>query len=263
MFKWAVWMELLPAAVYQAMATVPGLRTGRTEAPEPEPIGPVDDATVKDTLPYLSPIVADMVRFQQATGCRPAEVCRIRPIDLDTSGPTWVYRPAQHKTAWHGHKRIIFIGPRGQGVLRPYLLRPAESFCFSPMDGERKTPAPSCTRIAQLHCRAGIDLARIRSGVPEGTGRVLRSRSYHGAVRRAVLKANKTTKEQRPSRCAGGTRTNCGIRSLPRSESISAWRPYRRSWATRTWWSVRSTRKRISPCRGGHAEDRLNILDNG
>ena len=100
----------------QAMATVPGLRTGRTEA-RSRSRWPGDDATVKATLPYLSPIVADMVRFQQATGCRPAEVCRIRPIDLDTSGPTWVYRPAQHKTPWRGHKRIIFIGPRGQDVL--------------------------------------------------------------------------------------------------------------------------------------------------
>ncbi len=195
-FKWAVSMELLPAAVYQAMATVPGLRTGRTEAPEPEPIGPVDDATVKDTLPYLSPIVADMVRFQQATGCRPAEVCRIRPIDLDTSGPTWVYRPAQHKTAWHGHKRIIFIGPRGQDVLRPYLLRPAESFCFSPMDGERKRRAElHANRATPLSCgnRPGTNQKRRPK---KGPGECYTSRSYHGAVRRAVLKANKDRAEK-------------------------------------------------------------------
>ena len=143
-FKWAVSMELLPPAVHQALATVPGLRAGRTDAPESKPVSPVDDATVQDTLPYLPPIVADMVRLQQLTGCRPAEVCLIRPMDVDTSSPIWIYTPAAHKTAWHGHKRRIFIGPRGQEILRPYLLRPADSYCFSPMDGDRK-------RRAELH----------------------------------------------------------------------------------------------------------------
>ena len=35
MFRWAVSVELLPPAVYQALATVPGLKRGRTTAREP------------------------------------------------------------------------------------------------------------------------------------------------------------------------------------------------------------------------------------
>jgi len=86
MFKWAVAEELVPASVSQALAAMPGLRRGRTDARETEPILPVDDATVEATLPCLPEVVADMVRLQRMTGMRPAEVCILRPSDLDRSG---------------------------------------------------------------------------------------------------------------------------------------------------------------------------------
>jgi hypothetical protein len=41
------------------------------------------------------------------------EVCRLRGMDLEASGPVWVYRPGSdrgaegdHKTAHHGHERL-------------------------------------------------------------------------------------------------------------------------------------------------------------
>jgi len=136
MFKWAAAQELLPVTVYQALATVPGLRKGRTAAREPEPIGPVSDATVEATLPHLPTVVADMVRLQRLTGMRPGEVCSLRPCDVDRSGEVWEYRPASHKTAHFGRDRVIHLGPRAQEVLAPYLLRAADSFCFSPAESE-------------------------------------------------------------------------------------------------------------------------------
>ncbi len=93
-FKWGVSRELIPASVYHGLATVEGLHKGRTTAREPAPILPVEGALVDATLPYLPPIVADMVRFQRLTGCRPGEVCQLRPMDLDRSGEVWQYRPA-------------------------------------------------------------------------------------------------------------------------------------------------------------------------
>ena len=68
--------------------------------------------------------------FWQLTGCRPAEVCLVRPCDVDTSGDVWIYRPELHKTEHHGRERIICIGPKGQDVLRPYLLRAEGAYCF-------------------------------------------------------------------------------------------------------------------------------------
>ena len=54
MFKWASSEQLVAVATWQALTTVSGLRCGHTEAPENEPIGPIDDATVDATLPHLT-----------------------------------------------------------------------------------------------------------------------------------------------------------------------------------------------------------------
>lgn len=52
--RWAVENELVPADRWEALRAVKGLAAGRTSAPEPEPVQPVDDATVAATLPHLS-----------------------------------------------------------------------------------------------------------------------------------------------------------------------------------------------------------------
>lgn len=92
-FKWAAAQEMVSVSVYTALTTVAGLHHGRSEAREPEPIGPVSDEVVDSTLPCLSRVVADMVRFQRATGARPAEVCILRPRDVDRSGEGMDLRP--------------------------------------------------------------------------------------------------------------------------------------------------------------------------
>ncbi len=45
-FKWGVSNELVPASVHQGLSTVAGLRRGRTEARETEPVKPVPDEYV-------------------------------------------------------------------------------------------------------------------------------------------------------------------------------------------------------------------------
>jgi len=137
-FKWGVAHQMIPPATWQALTTVTGLRKGRTDARETDPVLPVDDTIVDQTLPKLPEVVADMVRFERLTGCRPGEVCNVRPCDIDTSGEVWAYRPESHKTEHHGRARIVFIGPRAQAVLRPYLLREKTAYCFTPQDSERK-----------------------------------------------------------------------------------------------------------------------------
>ena len=144
MFKWGAGEELVPLEVYQRIATVPDLRKGRGEARESEPIRPVPDATVYATMPNMSPVVADMIRFQRLTGCRPGEVCSIRPCDVDTAGDVWRYEPDSHKVEHHDRDRVIFIGPQAQDILRPYLLRESSAYCFSPAESERK-------RRAEIH----------------------------------------------------------------------------------------------------------------
>ena len=138
LFKWGVAQELVPASVLHGLSAVRGLSRGRTDAPEPKPVLPVDDATVEATLPHLPPIVADMVRLQRLTAMRPGEVCILRPCDVDRSGDVWLYRPAEHKTEHHGRDRVVFLGPRAQAILRPYLLRDSQAYCFSPRESIAK-----------------------------------------------------------------------------------------------------------------------------
>ena len=112
------WAEETPVPV-KVLVTYHSL-TGNTER--------MAEAVVEATLPHLPPVVGDMVRFQLLTGSRPGEVCSIRPCDVDRSGEVWIYRPEHHKTEHQDRQRIIFIGPKGQDALRPYLLRDAEAF---------------------------------------------------------------------------------------------------------------------------------------
>lgn len=134
MFKWSVTEGLLPASVHAALDLVGGLRRGESSARETDKVRPVDDATVEATLPHLSPTVRAMIELQRLCGCRPGEVTILRPMDIDRSESVWEYVPESHKTQHHGHDRCIYIGPKGQEVLTPFLLRAADSFCFSPKE---------------------------------------------------------------------------------------------------------------------------------
>jgi integrase len=138
MFRWAVTRELVPVTVLQALVAVPNVPKDRTAAREPPPVRPVEEKVVEATLPYLPSVVADMVRFQRLTGARPSELCSIRPMDVDRSHEVWEYRPASHKTQHRDMERVIFIGPKAQDILRPYILRPAETYCFTPTESEKR-----------------------------------------------------------------------------------------------------------------------------
>lgn len=87
-FRWAASEELIPASVPEALATVDGLRAGKTTAREPEAVTPVEDERVEATLAHLTPVVAAMVRLQRLTGMRPGLVCRLRPCGVDRLGCT-------------------------------------------------------------------------------------------------------------------------------------------------------------------------------
>jgi hypothetical protein len=64
--------------------------------------------------------------------------CWVSGVITDRTGDVWIYTPERHKTEHHDRRRTIFIGPRGQAILRPYLLRDEQTCCFQPVDSERK-----------------------------------------------------------------------------------------------------------------------------
>lgn len=193
MFKWGVSVELVRPEVYQALATVPGLKAGRTTARETKPVLPVEDAVVEATLPFLPPVVADMVKLQRLTGSRPGEVCQLRPTDVDRSGDVWEYRPESHKTEHHGRERIIYIGPQAQDVLRPYLSRDPEAHCFDPRESEEKRHVK---QRASRRTRIQPSQRNRRKARPRRQPRIAYTKdSYQRAIARAVVKANRERTE--------------------------------------------------------------------
>ena len=189
MFRWATSEEMIPVSVLHGLQSVSGLRQGRTEARETDPVLPVDDSDVEATLRHLPTVVADMVRFQRLTGCRPDEVCIVRPCDVDTSADVWIYRPEWHKTEHHGRDRAIPIGPQAQDVLRRYLFRESTAYCFSPAASElqrlRDRQAKRTTPLKYGN-RAGTNRRRRRKRAP---GAHYTTGSYRRAVHRACNKA--------------------------------------------------------------------------
>ena len=134
MFRWGVANEIVENGIYQALMTVDRLKLGRTKAPDHEPVTPVDDRIVDETLKHCSPVLAAMIKLQRATGMRPAEVCNLSPFMIDRSGEVWIAKLEKHKTAHKGKSRTIYFGPTAQKVLQPYLSREPSQPCFSPAE---------------------------------------------------------------------------------------------------------------------------------
>ena len=129
-FRWGVENELIPAETIHALRSVPGLRKGRANVREREPVRPVCTEDVEAVLPHVSIQVAAMIRLQLLTGMRPGEVVGIRSIDIDRTRPVWEYTPPSHKTQHHGHRRVVFLGPRAQRILRPFLQEDESAYLF-------------------------------------------------------------------------------------------------------------------------------------
>jgi integrase len=189
-FAWAVSRELIPPAIHQALVTLPGLRQGKTVAHESAPVRPVADELVDAVLPFLSPSVRAMVTLQRLTGARSGEICSMRIGEIDRSGDVWAYRPASHKNTHRGHARTIYVGPKAQDVLRPYLLKmDPTAFVFSPAEAEReRREALHAARTIRPHYgnRPGTNRVRHPKKQP---GKRYDSKAYRRAITYACAKA--------------------------------------------------------------------------
>jgi integrase len=142
MFSWAVEEELVPVAVHAALARVKGLKRGKSAARETSRVQPVADDQIEKALTFLPPMLRAMVEIQRLCGCRPQDVVQIRSCDLDMSDSVWEYRPPCYKTEHHNEDevpdldRVVYIGPRAQAVLKPFLPADTTTYVFSPEKSE-------------------------------------------------------------------------------------------------------------------------------
>jgi len=138
-FRWGVAQELVPVEVHQRLLTATGLRKGKTAARESRPVLPVSDEVIEQTILAINNlIVADIIRIQRLTGCRPGEVVAIRPCDIDreTVKDIWLYYPESHKMEHKERHRCIVVGPKAQAILAKYFFRDTDRRCFIRNNGE-------------------------------------------------------------------------------------------------------------------------------
>jgi integrase len=197
MFAWGVEEGLVLVTVYQALRCVRGLRKGKGQAREKARVGPVPEAHVEAVLPLVPPPVRTMIEVQRLCGCRPQDVVQLRAIDIDMTGAVWEFRPRRYKTEHHNEdadpdrERIVFLGPRAQALLKPYLTLNVTDYLFSPKRAEeqrrqeqrraRKTPLWPSHVKHQERRRGRRPRAALRNCYDVA--------SYRRAVRRACEKA--------------------------------------------------------------------------
>jgi len=195
MFAWAAEEELLPVSVHIGLMKVKALKKGRSDAREVPRVHTVPTASIEAVLPLVPATIRAMIEAQLLCGCRPHEICEIRVTDIDVSDPAvWALRPQRSKSEHHNDEddpdrdRVIYLGPRCQAILKPFMMTAAMGYLLSPIRSEaernerrkelRKSPmTPSqAKRKPKRRTRAPIrdhyDVA-----------------SYRRAIRRACIKA--------------------------------------------------------------------------
>jgi integrase len=189
LFKWAVGEGMIPPSVHYGLQAVSGLRRGRADVRESEPVKPVPEAFVDAICPHVSRQIWAMIQLQRLSGMRPQEVCLIRTCDLDTSGRVWIYTPPEHKTEHHGRERRIYLGPQAQEILRPWLRTELSAPLFSPCEAMEERQAER--RRDRRTSLTPSQRARKRKAKPKRSpGERYITRSYYHAVRYGIRKAN-------------------------------------------------------------------------
>lgn len=137
MFRWASKLGEVPEDLYWKLKSVDSVPFG--VGFEADDVEPVDWKVVSETLPWLTPTVAAMVRIQLLCGMRPQDVCRMRPMDIDRSdAECWIYQPPKHKLSHLKKKRFIAIPPFAQEAIAAFLDRAEDTHLFSPRESYRQ-----------------------------------------------------------------------------------------------------------------------------
>lgn len=76
------------------------------------------------------------------------------PCDIDTSGPVWVFRPFKHTNENRDQERLIYIGPKAQEILKPFLSVHHPSEPLTPVHPMRVSFEPEVGNVKRAGTRA-------------------------------------------------------------------------------------------------------------
>jgi integrase len=168
-FRWGVERELVSPEVLARLEAVSPLQPGRGGRETTGSRGMVGWPLVEATLPSLPPLLRAFVVVAYHTGARRGELAKLTTGMIDATGEVWVADLVEHKTSSRGKARRIFIGPKAQAALGPWLL-----------PDEPDTPIFSPRRVD------GRQMAREGKRLP---GRTYNRSSLDQVLRRAIRRA--------------------------------------------------------------------------
>lgn len=120
MWAWAEKKKLVPPGSTAHLKTAKlSQRDHRVRRSDPRE--PVKWEQIVSIYHSLYSAVAAMLHLQWLTGMRPEEVCTAKLSEIDRSSHPWVYSPVDHKNAWRGQARHVYLGKRAQLLLAPWM----------------------------------------------------------------------------------------------------------------------------------------------
>ncbi|MDO4857000.1 MAG: tyrosine-type recombinase/integrase [Thermoguttaceae bacterium] len=123
-FRWGVSWDLVTVEQRERVLAVPALRRRDTDAPERPIRRGVPDRDILAVLPYMEPVIRDMVCVQRGAAMRSKEVCTLKVGDLDKSAACWCVRSGEfangmsNKTERFGTRRFIAFSVAETEILR-------------------------------------------------------------------------------------------------------------------------------------------------
>lgn len=176
-FRWAAERGLVGPSVHHALTLLRPLRRNRGPARESVKVRPPAPEQVRAAIRCMNRQVSAMVQLQVLTAARGGELFRLRPRDIDRRAEVWKIEVEEHKMAYAGRDRTLWLGPQSQAILRPFLDgRPADAYLFSPAEAaEERRSAAQAPRRASRSQRIGNTYNRT---------------TYRNAIARACRRAN-------------------------------------------------------------------------
>lgn len=139
-FRWAVSWGLMKQGTSAALATVPALRIGESEARETIPRRAVPDADIAAVRAQLSGVYRDLYDLLNLTGARPGELLMLTPEMIDRSGDVWKAELADHKTRHLGKSRTLYLADPAKPIILRHMKADPSAKLF-PMRRETLTEA--------------------------------------------------------------------------------------------------------------------------
>ncbi|MBL4699868.1 site-specific integrase [bacterium AH-315-I18] len=152
-FLWAFNEEYITDVCLLRVKSVPPLKANRCGARETGRVHAIADSIIDLTCQHTSPTVKAMIMTQRLTGMRPGELVIMRPCDIDTTGPVWIYKPSHHKLSHIDKERVIAIGPTAQKYITPCLPHDLTAAVFNPLKSRHEREVTHGRTIGRLKPR--------------------------------------------------------------------------------------------------------------